>query len=53
MNAATVLPTAKLRVLLADDHPVMREGLKMLINAQPDMLVVGEAGDGQTACRLA
>ena len=53
MNAATVLPTAKLRVLLADDHPVMREGLKILVNGQPDMVVVGEAGDGQTACSLA
>ena len=37
---------AKLRVLLADDHAVVREGLKALINAQPDMEVVGEAADG-------
>ncbi len=36
----------KLRVLLADDHAVVREGLKALINAQPDMEVVGEAADG-------
>ena len=37
---------AKLRVFLADDHAVVREGLKALINAQPDMEVVGEAADG-------
>jgi two-component system response regulator NreC len=36
----------KLRILLADDHAVVREGLKTLINAQPDMEVVGEASDG-------
>ena len=40
----------KLRIFLADDHAVVREGLKALVNAQPDMEVVGEAGDGRTAC---
>lgn len=34
----------KIRVLLADDHAVLRAGLKLLINTQPDMEVVGEAG---------
>ncbi|HEX6125781.1 MAG TPA: response regulator transcription factor [Pyrinomonadaceae bacterium] len=37
------------RVLLAEDHNTVREGIKMLVNAQPDMQVVGEAADGQTA----
>ncbi len=41
-----------LRVFLADDHAVVREGLKALINAQPGMEVSGEASDGQTACQL-
>ena len=41
----------KLRVFLADDHAVVREGLKALVNAQPDMEVVGEAGDGRAAVR--
>jgi DNA-binding NarL/FixJ family response regulator len=41
---------SKLRVFLADDHAVVREGLKTLVNAQPDMEVTGEASDGQTAC---
>jgi DNA-binding NarL/FixJ family response regulator len=42
-----------LKIFLADDHVVVREGLKTLINAQPDMIVIGEAGDGQTACQQA
>jgi DNA-binding NarL/FixJ family response regulator len=37
---------SKLRVFLVDDHPVLREGLKALINVQRDMSVVGEAADG-------
>lgn len=38
-----------LRILLAEDHETVREGLRMIINAQPDMEVVGEAGDGRAA----
>lgn len=44
---------ADLRILLADDHAVVREGMKSLINAQPGLHVVGEAEDGETACRRA
>lgn len=40
---------AHLRVFLADDHPVVREGLKTLINANSEMEVVGEAADGAAA----
>jgi len=43
----------KLRILLADDHMVVREGLKALINAQPDMEVVGEAENGREALKCA
>ena len=43
----------KLRILLADDHETVREGLKAIVNSQPDMGVVGEAGDGKTAVQLA
>lgn len=39
----------EIRVLIADDHNLMRSGLKMLINTQPDLIVVGEAGDFPTA----
>jgi two-component system response regulator NreC len=42
----------KLRVLLADDHGMMREGLRVLVNSQPDMEVVAEAADGGTAVTL-
>ena len=37
----------KLRILLADDHKIVREGLRTLINSQPDMQVVGEAANGR------
>jgi len=39
----------KLRIFLADDHAVVRAGLKTLVDAQSDMVVVGEASDGQAA----
>ncbi len=42
-----------LRVLLADDHATVRHGLKLLIDSQPDMEVVAEAGDGETAVQRA
>jgi two-component system response regulator NreC len=38
-----------IRVLLAEDHETVREGLRLLVNAQPDMEVVGEVGDGRGA----
>jgi two-component system response regulator NreC len=41
------------RVLLADDHAVLRAGLRLLLDAQPDLKVVGEAGDGGEALTLA
>ena len=47
---------SRLKILLADDHAILREGLAMLVNAQPDMEVVGEASTGaeafDLACRL-
>lgn len=42
-------PEAVIRVLLADDHAVVRAGLRTLINAQPSMIVVGEADNGEKA----
>jgi DNA-binding NarL/FixJ family response regulator len=36
----------RLRILLADDHAIVRQGLKLLIESQPDMSVIGEAADG-------
>lgn len=43
----------KIRVLLADDHPVMRQGLARLLQEEPDIEVVGEASDGHVAVALA
>lgn len=42
-----------IRVLIADDQDIVRTGLTMLLNAQPDIEVVGAASDGQQAVRLA
>ena len=42
-----------IRVLLVDDHAVLRAGLKVLIDAQPDMRVVADAGDGASAVAAA
>ncbi len=43
---------SKIRVLLVDDHPVVRFGLAAIIGLQQDMVVVGEAGSGEEACEL-
>lgn len=40
---------SKIRVVLAEDHETVRHGLRLLINGQPDMEVIGEAGDGAAA----
>ena len=48
------MPTPlKTRVLLADDHTVVRSGLRMVLDAQPDIQVVAEAGDGAEAVQKA
>ena len=45
--------TAPTRILLADDHHVVRHGLRLLIDAEPDLTVVAEAGDGIEAVQAA
>jgi len=42
-----------IRILLADDHTVVRDGLRALVEKQPDMAVVAEASDGRDSVRLA
>jgi len=48
-----VAPGRPVRVLLADDQPLLRTGFRMVLGAQPDLDVVGEAGDGAEAVNLA
>jgi len=43
----------KHRIVIAEDHTILREGLQVLISAEPEFEVVGEAGDGRDAIRLA
>lgn len=42
----------KIRVLIADDHPIVRRGLRTVLRTQPDMELVGEAADGAQATRV-
>jgi DNA-binding NarL/FixJ family response regulator len=44
---------SQIRILLADDHQMLRDGLRALLESQPDMCVVAEAGTGDEAIRLA
>jgi two-component system response regulator NreC len=50
LGPVSVLP---IRVLIADDHAVLRTGLRMLLEGQGDMEVAGEAGDGSEVSRIA
>ena len=43
---------SKIRVLIAEDHATVREGLKLILGAQSDIEVVGDTGDGRTAVTL-
>src|SRR6266496_1540618 len=49
LTSCVPLKTQRIGVLVIDDHAGMREGITAVVNAQPDMTVVGEAGDGQEA----
>src|ERR1700741_5121932 len=41
------------RIVIADDHPIFRDGLRRLLEAEPDLKVMGEASDGAEAVKLA
>jgi two-component system, NarL family, response regulator NreC len=49
----TMTATSQIRILLADDHTVMRSGLRLLLERQPNLTVVGEAADGREAVAFA
>ncbi|MBN2463907.1 MAG: response regulator transcription factor, partial [Dehalococcoidia bacterium] len=59
MNSKTSTPivarrqSARTRIVLADDHPLLRKALKDLLAKETDIDIVGEAGDGKEAVRLA
>jgi DNA-binding NarL/FixJ family response regulator len=45
--------TTPVRLVIADDHPIFRDGLRRLLEAEPDFKVIGEASDGADAVKLA
>jgi len=53
LGEVAMTDTKKLRILIADDHAVVREGLAAIITVQPDMELAGQAGDGVEAVELA
>ncbi|WP_031114110.1 response regulator, partial [Streptomyces sp. NRRL S-146] len=46
-------PSSTIRILLADDHALVRRGVRLILDQQPDLEVVAEAGDGAEAIELA
>jgi DNA-binding NarL/FixJ family response regulator len=52
-DAASGEPGRPIRVLIVDDQALVRLGFRMVLEAEPDLHVVGEAGDGESATRLA
>lgn len=51
-NAEMKIPGKTIRILLADDHKILRSGMRGLLESEPDMEVVAEAEDGRTAVKL-
>lgn len=51
-KASKPFPSKKARLLLVDDHPILREGLSRLINQEPDLQVCGQAADANEALEL-
>jgi NarL family two-component system response regulator LiaR len=49
----TTMPSTPIRILIADDHAVVREGLEAIVSAQPDLALVGAAANGREAVALA
>ena len=52
MKSSSTSATKVIRVLIADDHPVVREGLVTILKSEKDIEVVGEAADGKETCEL-
>ena len=52
MSSSGKSSTKEIRILIADDHPIVREGQMTILALQNDLKVVGQAQDGEEACRL-
>ena len=52
MNTMDMTATQQVRIVLADDHQMFRDAVRRLLEAEPDLVVVGEAGDGEEAVAL-
>ena len=52
MSSSSTSPEKEIRILIADDHPVVREGIGTILALQKDLKVVGQARDGEEACLL-
>jgi DNA-binding NarL/FixJ family response regulator len=48
-----MMATQLIHVLLVDDHTMVRQGLRSVLESYPNIKVIGQAGDGETACRMA
>ena len=45
-------PERRIRILVADDHPLIRDGLSAILNQENDLEIVGQAADGEAALQL-
>src|SRR5690349_12323052 len=52
MSDGTTAATRAVRIILADDHPIFRDGLRRLLEAERDLIVVGEASNAEEALTL-
>jgi len=54
LDATSMPPKSKrITILVADDHPLLRQSVRNVLDKEPDFQVIGEAGDGEEAVKLA
>ena len=52
MSSSSADTGEKIQIVIADDHPIVREGLTAILGLQKDFQIVGQAEDGEQACQL-